>query len=371
MHVLLFRPYRVRTRKLAARGEHIFCMNMGNVARKRQKGTSPEKVTQSPDEAACEQRSAQETHQANAPEFGGPMFLPNFKAVGGKLVDFDADLNDIDGQYVLQNVAKDGLAYSAGFRTGDKLFQINGTNIEGFGIEFILDLLRTFHGYQVPQLMLAVERKPEIAGEPSLFIWVIFKVVWQDGIPKIEVIQTLENDTDEMPFIVLGPSFAWRGPPVVAYDIYIDGKQQLYLSIQKDKVVFTTYSKQSIFHGYSYYGGQPRSGNVLAYSLQPLKPNKKQPESTTPVGTAGNTVSAMDFPKYMLNKKDIPTDPRFWYQKHYQNGFSLESVVAKGMYLAMAPNGEAMLSTKQTELKVNKSMTTASKWEPSSPAMTK
>ncbi|XP_038067657.1 uncharacterized protein LOC119737400 isoform X4 [Patiria miniata] len=340
---------------------------MENVVRKRQ-GTSQEK-TQSPDEAAREPRSAQGTSQADASEFSDHVFLNNFKVVDGAVVDFHADLNDKDGQYVFQNVAEDGLAYSAGFRTGDRLFQINGTNIEGFGIEFILDLLRTFHGYQVPQLLLAVERKPEIVAEPSVFLWVIFKVIWQDDIPKIEVIQTHKTDSEEMPYFDL-LTYSWAGPPVNAYDIYIDGTTQLYLSIKGDNIVFDTYNPKSMFRGYSYFGGQPKNGNVLAYSLQSLQPVNKTPRpGTTLAGTADNTVSVTDFPEFMLGD-EITEDPRLWYQKHYKNGFSFESTVAKGMYLAMAPNGVAMLSENQTELKVNRSTMTASKLEPSC-AMTK
>ena len=48
-------------------------------------------------------------------ETGGEIFLPN-PDVPGEYVDFEARLEDVDGQYVLKGVMDDGLAYSAGFR---------------------------------------------------------------------------------------------------------------------------------------------------------------------------------------------------------------------------------------------------------------
>ena len=36
-----------------------------------------------------------------------------------------------------------------------------------------------------------------------------------------------------------------------------------------------------------------------------------------------------DFPESML-KSGVPANPRFWYEKKYKNGVSLESLMAKG-----------------------------------------
>ncbi|XP_022102420.1 uncharacterized protein LOC110985596 [Acanthaster planci] len=316
-----------------------------------------------PDMATGEPISAHETHR-HSHEGGGHIFLPP-AGFGGDPVDFNADLNDIDGRYVFQNVTENGLAYAAGFRNGDVLFGINGTTIEGRGIEYVLDLLRTNHGYQVPQLLLAVQRNSEIAGEFPEFIWVIFKVVFQLGGPTVEVIQTLVNDTAKMPFIDVGPSFSWLGPPVDKVDIYIGGDPPLYLSVADDKMVFAKYGPSSAFYMYKYVGGKAAEGNVVAYSLQSLKPPDLQPKRNTPARSAENTVEVLDFPSWMIDSKDIKEASRLWYEKIYETGFSLESAQAEGMYLGMSETGGAMLSKEKTELKVNISSIKAPKLEQS------
>ncbi|XP_022102419.1 uncharacterized protein LOC110985595 isoform X2 [Acanthaster planci] len=295
-------------------------------------------------------RLAQESHQVDTQECGDHVYLPPV-GFGRDPVDFNADLNDIDGCYVFQNIIENGLAFAVGVRNGDILFGINGTNIEGRGIEYVLDLLRTNHGYQVPQLLLAVQRNSKIAGEPPRFIWVIFKTVFQVGDPTVEVIQTLETDTTNMPFFVIQPTFSWLGPPVDPVNVYTEGEHPLYLCVKDDKIAFANYSPNSALFLYKYSGGNPGKGNAVAYSLQSL--TTPPLEHSTPAGTTEDTLKALNFPSYMTGGKGIPKDPRLWYNKTYKSAFSLESVMAEGMYLGMGETGEAMLSKKKTEMKVN------------------
>ena len=59
------------------------------------------------------------------------------------------------------------------------------------------------------------------------------------------MIQTVKSDEDEMPAIVIGPAFTWLGPPADPYDVFIDGKPERYLSVQKEGLVFDKYGPDS------------------------------------------------------------------------------------------------------------------------------
>ena len=89
---------------------------------------------------------------------------------------------------------------------------------------------------------------------PSLFMirlivfWsIIITLPFLDGIPAVDVIQTLDNDENKMPSTDLFPAIETYGyipGPVDAYNIYIEGGKgpQMYLSIDDETLVFQKYN---------------------------------------------------------------------------------------------------------------------------------
>ncbi|XP_038045599.1 uncharacterized protein LOC119720121 [Patiria miniata] len=283
---------------------------------------------------------------------GGEVYLP-YPHKPGEAVDFGVRLDDIDGKFVLSETVENSLARNAGIYDGDVLVDINGTNIEGYQVQYLLDLLRE---KVKPKLLLTVKR--QLDEDNHEFVWTYFEVVVEnENQPEVRILYLTQTAEDVMPWINPGPletGYSWLGVPSPAYNIYLRGNPALYLSIDDGKVEFSsTYNNRtSLFYFYIYVGpGPPDDGLVVAYSLQEFE----QPvtASTTPAAEvvqsgADPTLDAMDFPDSLLGN-DVPLDPRFWYLKMNVSGTgenSLQSIEQTGWYLAKSTSSnDATLST--------------------------
>ncbi|XP_038046770.1 uncharacterized protein LOC119720977 [Patiria miniata] len=283
---------------------------------------------------------------------GGQVYLPHPNKPG-EAVDFGVRHDDIDGKFVLSETVGNSLARDAGIHDGDVLVGINGTNIEGCQVQYLLDLLRED---VKPKLLLTVKR--QLDEDKHVFVWTYFEVVVEnENQPEVRILYLTQTAEDVMPWINPGPletGYSWLGVPSPAYNIYLRGNPALYLSIDDGKVEFSsTYNNStSLFYFYIYVGpGPPDDGIKVAYSLQQFG-NAVTP-STTPAAEviqpgADPTLDAMDFPYSMLGN-DVPLNPRFWYLKMNVSGTgenSLQSIEQTGWYLAKSTSSnDATLST--------------------------
>ncbi|XP_038045602.1 uncharacterized protein LOC119720123 [Patiria miniata] len=268
---------------------------------------------------------------------GGQVYLP-YPNKQGRAVDFGVRLDDISGKFVLSETVKNSRARDAGIYDGNVLVDINGTNIEGFQVQDLLDLLRED---VKPKLLLTVKR--QLDEDKHVFVWTYFElVVKKENLPQVYILYLTQTAEDVMPWINPGPmvtEYRWLGPPVRGYNIYLQGNPALYLSIDQGKVEFSpTYNgSTSLFYLYNYVGpGTPADGIPVVYSLQEYE--KPVTPSTTPaaVETSGADpeLDTMDFPSFMLGN-NVPLNPRFWYQKSNDQGeFSLQSIEQKGSFLS-------------------------------------
>ncbi|XP_033634719.1 uncharacterized protein LOC117295996 isoform X3 [Asterias rubens] len=115
--------------------------------------------------------------------------------------------------------------------------------------------------------------------------------------------------------------------------------------------IFKIFPKGKFFQ-YSYTDpGTGTCGNVVAYSLDDSFRRDVQSSPATFKNLKRMTV--LDFPKYMTGKH-IPPNARFFYKLVSQGGFSLQSMIAPGMYLGIGPDDEAILKRTPTSLLISR-----------------
>ncbi|XP_038068394.1 uncharacterized protein LOC119737842 isoform X2 [Patiria miniata] len=280
----------------------------------------------------------------------GEVYLPH-QHKPDEAVHFGVRLDDVDGQHVLSETVENSLARDAGIHDGDVLVDINGTNIEGRQVQYLLDLLREEVKHR---LLLTVKR--QLDEDKHVFVWTYFKVVVKENQPEVNILYLTQTDEDVMPWINVDPSqpaeYEWVGPPIGSYDIYIDETTSHYLSLSNNNNRGTVefVSKHNpltcTFYKYIFVGpGEPENGIVVVYSLQKYEQSVTVDALTTPEAKANSdadpTIGVTDFPLPKTGTT-IPVDPRFWYQKeNADNGlFSLQSVEQNGWYVSKSTSGD-------------------------------
>ncbi|XP_071792998.1 uncharacterized protein [Asterias amurensis] len=336
---------------------------MGNCfsrsAHRSRRGDSPTVFTAGADLAeegnTDNQRPEMATNHLENNGDGRKVFLHNPEDTETYGVHFEVNLHQEDGRFVFKDFLEGGLAYKTGFRSGDVLVSANSIDIDNVDL---MQLLKELHDYEEFKHIIGVERK--LDDGKTTFIWVIFKITTKDGVLDVAVLETLENDRNEMPAVMLFPSttlYDFIRVSTEPYNIYIEEDQApvKYLTITGNKqLVFQEYNDSSKFFQYTYAdpSKHPTEGAVVAYSLyDSFKECVKSSPATAKSSKLDTTV--MNFPEYMT-KDNIPPNPRFWYAFIYGGGISLQSMIAPGMYLGIGPGDKAILKTTKTSLRITK-----------------
>ncbi|XP_071793318.1 uncharacterized protein [Asterias amurensis] len=303
----------------------------------------------------AEERNTDPKMATSQPENNGDgrkVFLHNPEDTETHGVHFGVELHQEDGRFVFKDFLEGGLAYKTGFQSGDVLVSANSIDIDNVDL---IQLLKELLDYKEFKHIIGVERKLD-DGEKTKFIWKIFKIFPKDGVLDVAVLESLENESNEMPPALLFPStpiYDFIRVSTATYNIYIGGDKgpPRYLTVRNRQLIFQDYNENSKFFQYSYTdpGRGPR-GNVVAYSLYDSFRRDVQSSPATFKNLKGMTV--LDFPKFMTGKY-IPPNARFFYRLVSQGGFSLESMIAPGMYLGIGPGDKAILKRTPTSLLIS------------------
>ncbi|XP_033634718.1 uncharacterized protein LOC117295996 isoform X2 [Asterias rubens] len=200
---------------------------------------------------------------------GRKVFLHNLDDTETYGVHFGVNLHQKDGRFVFKDFLEGGMAYKTGFRSGDVLVSANSIDIDNVDL---MQLLKELLDYKEFNYIIGVERKLD-DGENTKFIWKIFKIFPKDSVLDVAVLETLENDSNEMPHAMLFPStpiYDFIRASTDTYNIYIGGDKgpPRYLTVRNRQLIFQNYNENSKFFQYSYTDpGTGTCGNVVAYSL--------------------------------------------------------------------------------------------------------